>query len=83
MWRALGRPLGDADTPDPAFQRVADLYETTSVARAQTVLRYWNWSLSSAYSPDMIDGGESADPLAARTEAALSPAAPARFAGRA
>jgi hypothetical protein len=30
------------------------IYDTTSVDRAQTVLRYWNWSLSSAMTPALI-----------------------------
>jgi hypothetical protein len=47
LWRALGR---DDESDD--FARVSELYETIAVAKAQTVLRYWNWSLSSAFSPD-------------------------------
>ena len=46
LWTALRRPVEDAD-----FARVSEVYETIAVAKAQTVLRYWNWSLSSAFSP--------------------------------
>jgi uncharacterized protein (DUF2336 family) len=30
------------------------IYEMLAVDRAQTVLRYWNWSLSSAMSPSLM-----------------------------
>lgn len=52
LWTALRRPLelqhGEAH---PLFALVAETYEILSVAKAQTTLRYWNWALSSAYSP--------------------------------
>ncbi|HMP63887.1 MAG TPA: hypothetical protein PKA17_12605, partial [Phenylobacterium sp.] len=39
-------------------------YDMLAVDRAQTVLRYWNWSLSSALTPELLrairDGDESA-----------------------
>ncbi len=50
FWQALRRTEEDAD-----FRRVAEVYETIAVAKAQTVLRYWNWSLSSAFTPDIAD----------------------------
>ncbi len=55
MWLALRR-----DEHGPDFARVSEVYETIAVAKAQTVLRYWNWSLSSAFSPEIVDdtGGE-------------------------
>jgi uncharacterized protein (DUF2336 family) len=56
LWKALGR-----DESDPDFARVAEMYETIAVAKAQTVLRYWNWSLSSAFSPDAIEEDDEAD----------------------
>ena len=49
LWAALRRPLDDAD-----FGRVSEVYETIAVAKAQTVLRYWNWSLSSAFAPESL-----------------------------
>jgi uncharacterized protein (DUF2336 family) len=61
LWTALGRENTDRD---PTFDRVSELYETIAVAKAQTVLRYWNWSLSSAYSPDGVDEDDEADPFA-------------------
>jgi uncharacterized protein (DUF2336 family) len=63
LWTALGR---DATDRAGAFDRVSELYESIAVAKAQTVMRYWNWSLSSAYSPDGIDEEEQdeTDPFA-------------------
>ncbi len=55
LWTALRRPI--EDTPgelNPVFAGVAETYEVLSVAKAQTTLRYWNWSLSSAYSPSAL-----------------------------
>lgn len=52
LWKALRRPEDDAD-----FNRVFEVYETIAVAKAQTVLRYWNWSLVSAVGEADDDGG--------------------------
>lgn len=52
LWKALKRQVEREDgTPDLRFRMVLTCYDTLTVAKAQTVLRYWNWSLSSAYSP--------------------------------
>lgn len=53
MWLALRR-----DENGPDFHRVSEVYETIAVAKAQTVLRYWNWSLSSAFAPELLTGEE-------------------------
>jgi len=68
LWVALKRPDPDRD---PGFARVAEIYESTAVAKAQTVLRYWNWALSSAFSPDAAetDDAETPPPGAARPKA--------------
>lgn len=61
LWKSLRRPADDENgEPDPRFRRVLHCYQVLSVAKAQTVLRYWNWSLSSAYSPTtgMVEEGE-------------------------
>jgi uncharacterized protein (DUF2336 family) len=54
LWRALRRvettPSGEL-TADLA--RVIATYDMLSVDRAQTVLRYWNWALSSAMTPTL------------------------------
>ncbi len=55
IWTALRRPLDLAPgKPNPVFENVAETYEVLSVAKAQTTLRYWNWSLSAAYSPGAL-----------------------------
>ncbi|MGH6970033.1 MAG: DUF2336 domain-containing protein, partial [Caulobacteraceae bacterium] len=40
--------------PSPALARVTAIFDMVAVDRAQTVLRYWNWSLSSAMTPALI-----------------------------
>lgn len=52
LWQALRRPLHtETGEPDPLLSHVEYIYQIMSVAKAQTTLRYWNWSLSSAFSP--------------------------------
>ena len=52
FWRALKRPiLEDDGAPHPMYEYLLETYDLLSVAKAQTTLRYWNWSLSSAFSP--------------------------------
>ena len=55
LWTALRRPETDeTGAMSPALERVLITYDMIAVDRAQTVLRYWNWSLSSAMSPALI-----------------------------
>jgi uncharacterized protein (DUF2336 family) len=55
LWRSVRRPETMADgRPDPDWARVQVTYDMLAVDRAQTVLRYWNWSLSSAMSPALM-----------------------------
>lgn len=55
LWRSLRRPETTADGQvDPDWERVQITYEMLAVDRAQTVLRYWNWSLSSALTPELL-----------------------------
>ncbi len=55
LWRGLGRAETEADgSPSIALQRTILIYDMVAVDRAQTVLRYWNWSLSSAITPALI-----------------------------
>lgn len=52
FWLALRRPLEAEDgSVDTMFAHLEETYDLLSVAKAQTTLRYWNWSLSSAFSP--------------------------------
>jgi uncharacterized protein (DUF2336 family) len=55
LWRGLRRPETDAaGAPDEGLERVLAAFDTVAVDRAQTVLRYWNWSLSSAMTPALL-----------------------------
>lgn len=55
LWRSVRRPETTADgRVHPDWDRVQMTYEMLAVDRAQTVLRYWNWSLSSALSPALL-----------------------------
>ncbi|GIK49784.1 MAG: hypothetical protein BroJett013_24810 [Alphaproteobacteria bacterium] len=46
FWRALGRPHGDPDSTDNPLGRSLYVFDTLATAKAQTVLRYWNWSFT-------------------------------------
>ena len=51
----LRRPETDsAGAMAPALDRVMATFDMIAVDRAQTVLRYWNWSLSSAMTPALL-----------------------------
>lgn len=55
LWRSMHRPETTADgAVHPDWSRVQLTYEMLAVDRAQTVLRYWNWSLSSALTPTLL-----------------------------
>ena len=55
LWRSMRRSEQAADgSPDPTWERVQITYDMLAVDRAQTVLRYWNWSLSSALTPALL-----------------------------
>jgi uncharacterized protein (DUF2336 family) len=65
LWRALRRPDTDsAGETTEGLRRAIEIYDMVAVDRAQTVLRYWNWSLSSAMTPALMrairDGDEQA-----------------------
>jgi uncharacterized protein (DUF2336 family) len=76
LWRALRRPETDeAGEMSPELARVCTIYDMIAVDRAQTVLRYWNWSLTSAMTPALLkairDGDDAAlDELSAPQRAA-------------
>lgn len=75
LYVSTGRPLTSAATGQdhPVWRQVREIYEILSTARAQTTLRYWNWSLSSTYSPqlgmvaDTSDTGSLDNSIAQRT----------------
>jgi uncharacterized protein (DUF2336 family) len=55
LWRGMRRPEADSEgNITPALERTMHIYDMMAVDRAQTVLRYWNWSLSSALTPALI-----------------------------
>lgn len=54
LWRALRRPVKNAEgVIHPEYRRVYDLYLMLSVSKAQTALRYWNWSLGASFLPSV------------------------------
>lgn len=77
LWRSMRRPESQSDgTVHPDWERVQTTFEMLAVDRAQTVLRYWNWSLSSALTPALMkairDGdSEAADEYSAPERAAM------------
>jgi len=46
FWRALRRPAGDPDATNNPLGRAVYVFDTLATAKAQTVLRYWNWSFT-------------------------------------
>lgn len=55
FWRATKRPLHQLDgTMHPDLKRVMETYDTISTDKAQTVLRYWNWSLTSSLNAEVL-----------------------------
>jgi uncharacterized protein (DUF2336 family) len=65
LWKALRRPEHDSNgVMTTGLQHAIEIYDMIAVDRAQTVQRYWNWSLSSAMTPALMrairDGDEQA-----------------------
>jgi len=55
LWIALRRPLKtETGEYTDEFKQVLTTYDSISTDKAQTVLRYWNWSLTSALNADVI-----------------------------
>jgi uncharacterized protein (DUF2336 family) len=55
LWRSMRRPEVTVEgAPHPDWERVVVTFEMLAVDRAQTVLRYWNWALSSALTPELV-----------------------------
>lgn len=55
LWRGLNRQDVDrGGATDHALERALLAYDGISIDRAQTVLRYWNWSLTSGLSPALL-----------------------------
>lgn len=55
IWRALKRPVHDVDGEmNPELARVIEVYNMISTDKAQTVLRYWNWSLTASLNAEVL-----------------------------
>jgi len=55
IWKALKRPVEDENGKiTPEFARAIATYDEISTDKAQTVLRYWNWSLTSSLNEDVL-----------------------------
>ncbi len=55
LWRGLKRPMHEADgSMHPSYARVMETYDVISTDKAQTVLRYWNWSLTASLNADVL-----------------------------
>ena len=52
LWDALRR---EGEVQEKLFEHVLDVYECMAVAKAQTVLRYWNWTMETAFSPNSTE----------------------------
>ena len=64
LWKALRRPMRGPDgLTHPQLAEVMITYDLLAVDRAQTVLRYWNWSLSSALTHVMLRALSSGEEL--------------------
>lgn len=46
LWKALARPPGDPDKIDSSLGRTVYVFDSLATAKAQSVLRYWNWSFT-------------------------------------
>jgi uncharacterized protein (DUF2336 family) len=46
LWRALRRPYGDVESSNNPLGRTVYIFDTLATTKAQTVLRYWNWSFT-------------------------------------
>jgi uncharacterized protein (DUF2336 family) len=72
LWKALRRPPGDPDGPTNPLGRTVYVFDTLATAKAQTVLRYWNWSFTAdAVSLDDVKFDDDVDLSLARRNAAL------------
>lgn len=54
FWVALRRDPGPLDEPSQELKNVIQIYDAISTDKAQTVLRYWNWSLTSSLNADVL-----------------------------
>lgn len=56
LWRAARKPEVDQNGEEhPQLTAVLRTYDEISTDKAQTVLRYWNWSLTSSLNPEVLE----------------------------
>lgn len=56
LWRAAKKPEVDENGEEhPLFTAVMRTYDEISTDKAQTVLRYWNWSLTSSLNAEVLE----------------------------
>ena len=56
LWQGTGRAMTEeSGEPSAVLTEVLITYDMIAVDRAQTVLRYWNWALSSSMSPALLE----------------------------
>jgi hypothetical protein len=74
LWKALQRPAGDTEATNNPLGRTLYVFDTLATAKAQTVLRYWNWSFTADAAniePVELDDGAMEMTLARRNAALL------------
>lgn len=71
IWKGLRRPLGDPDQSDTPYGRMCLAYDVLSNAKAQTVLRYWNWSFTAEAAAALSPTAERSEFSAAERNASL------------
>lgn len=71
FWRGLGRPFSEPDDMATPFGRTMLTFETLPNAKAQTVLRYWNWSFTAEAAAPAEPISEAMEFAPARRNAAL------------
>jgi uncharacterized protein (DUF2336 family) len=55
LWRSMRRPEHTSDGEvAPALARTLDVFDLIALDKAQTVLRYWNWALTSSITPALL-----------------------------
>ncbi len=55
LWRSLGySEVMEDGSMNPQLENIIRVYDAISTDNAQTVLRYWNWSLTSSLTPDVL-----------------------------
>jgi len=55
LWKSVGKETELVDgSPNKELENTIAAYDSISTDNAQTVLRYWNWSLTSSLTPEVL-----------------------------